>query len=179
MHQAVGQRRGQNELSPRPSLPILSSFVAQYTPHEAISLYRRTNSVITMYSRMFSFYANDLVTAPHIMCYQHQSLATALLEMITYIRSGPNVGPRLAVLSTIHLEEPRSTALSGARSGPGEGIVRLWDLPSGWVESHLFLSIDPSVNRSSGRFTTQVLLQGISLNSRRNVSPANSCISIR
>ena len=48
------------------------------------------------------------------MRYQHQSLAMALLVLITYIRSAPNVGPRLAVLSTIHLEEPGSTALSGA-----------------------------------------------------------------
>ena len=67
-----------------------------------------------MYGVLFSLYADDLTTTPRIMRYQHQSLAMAPLEMITYIRSGPNIGPRLAVLCTIHLEEPRSTALSGA-----------------------------------------------------------------
>jgi hypothetical protein len=114
MHQAVGQRRGQDELSPRSSLPILPSLVARYTPHEAKFLPRRTSSVFTMYGRMFSLYADDLTTTPRIMRYQHQSLAMAHLVLITYVRSGPNIGPRLAVLSTIHLEEPRSTALSGA-----------------------------------------------------------------
>jgi hypothetical protein len=62
--------------------------------------------------------------------------------------------------------------------GPCEGIVRLWNLPSCRVESHLFLSIevqlDPSVTRSSGLFSTQVLLQELPLNSRRDIPPANA-----
>jgi hypothetical protein len=67
-----------------------------------------------MYGRMFSLYADDSTTTPRIMRYQHQSLAMALLVLTTYIRSAPNVGSRLAFISTIHLEEPRSTASAGA-----------------------------------------------------------------
>lgn len=170
MHQALGRRRGPDELSPRSSLYILPSLVARYTPHEAKFLPRRTCPVFTMYSRMFSLYADDLTTTPRIMRYQHQSLAMALLVLITYVRSGLNIGPRLAVLKHHPSVEAQHYP------GPCEGIVRLWNLPSCRVESHLFLSIevllDPSVIRSSGRFTTQVLLQDVALNSRRNVSPA-------
>ena len=41
-----------------------------------------------MYGRMFSLYDDDLTTTPRIMRYQPQSLAMALLVLITYSTFG-------------------------------------------------------------------------------------------